>query len=130
MQKTPYELRISDWSSYVCSSDLLSLKGSPSRASLRPLRSSSSVCSTAGSRAIRSPCLRCCGRAIGGPWLSSVDPFLSRVMCAHGRQFVYLAARSRRSAFPFGRFTHVAGSWVKAPHLREEGPRDPCPKVV
>src|SRR3546814_9169020 len=49
-QKTAYEMRISDWSSDVCSSDLISSIGRPPRQARRPLKSGWSHVATNRSR--------------------------------------------------------------------------------
>src|SRR3546814_1477673 len=48
-QKTAYEMRISDWSSDVCSSDLVALEESPMRANDEDLAKLSNAVSCAGS---------------------------------------------------------------------------------
>src|SRR3546814_1914947 len=58
-QKTAYELRISDWSSDVCSSDLPSVAGLPPRSPARPVES------LARPDRRREPWRRACAESIG-----------------------------------------------------------------
>src|SRR3546814_10130385 len=82
-QKTAYEMRISDWSSDVCSSDLHELEDGPRRALLRRLNQKESGTRVKLTRRVRWSGLNslACSRTVRKSWLLCAFGEIGRASC-------------------------------------------------